>query len=503
MRKRGDIVISQSVETQNAILRLNRARRVLAGVDDEGNETHPHQFSDEVISFADGEGMRRPFPEVLVSGVQALLETQITSLEKYFFLTRFQEFDQKIKEMFVSEGISEEIASNICISTGTSHLFNAFFSSLKLKGDIILTAPGYYHSLANWCYLNNGILDIVNTKEENKYKICENDLNNWMKINGKPPKVLVIFNPTYTGAFYTKDELNGIANFVEKYNVRVVEDSLFLYTKYDDSLPIYHLAQYSNIKENVITIHGASKSYGLANLRIGWACGGTEIINKMNFYVGATQVDAPHVSKVMALKALEGPVSYLDTNKKELLDRVKLITAHIEDINNFLAVTYNCNNDVVKIPYMPESGHSLLISLDSLIGLETEYGFKLNDSIDITKYFLLKAKVALSPGYSMGYTDGTMRISFGCIGLKSSYESSVELEKFLILKESLKMNNLLNEFTELDDYIERNERELLIGYHNKQENAFIEGRTIIIEGMGKLKHAISQLLKFNCQSVQV
>ncbi|MEA3318429.1 MAG: aminotransferase class I/II-fold pyridoxal phosphate-dependent enzyme [Bacillota bacterium] len=491
-------------KSQKAILRLNSARKVLAGLDDDGNATHPHQFSDDVISFADGEGMRRPFPEVLVSGVQALLETQITSLEKYFFLTRFKEFDQKIKQMFLEEGISEDIASNICISTGTSHLFNAFFNSLEMDNEVILTAPGYYHSLANWCHLNSGVLEIVQTKVENKYKICEEDLYNWVRSHGRIPKALVIFNPTYTGAIYTQEELEGIANFVKEFNVQVVEDSLFMYTKFDDSKHIYHLASHSSIKDNVINIHGASKTYGLANLRIGWACGGEEIINKMNFYVGATQVDAPHVSKVMALKALDGPISYLDANRKELFARSNLISNLIDNINSFVQTTHNRYNDgIIKISYMPEAGHSLLISFDNLLGLKTEYGFKLNNSIDITRYFLLKAKVALSPGYSMGFNDGTMRISFGCIGLKNSYDSSVEVEKFLILKEALQMNNLLSDLAEVSSYIETHEKDLLIGYRNKQEIAFSEGRKTIIIGMEKIKDAISYLLEYNHQEVKV
>lgn len=496
--------VQEQVQSQQAIQRLNRARKVLSGLDDEGRLNHPHQFNNNVISFADGEGMRRPYPHVVASGVNALLETEVTSLEKYFFLTRFKELDEKIKNMFIKEGISDEIASNICISTGTSHLFNAFFNSLNLEKNIILTAPGYYHSLANWSELNNGVLETVQTLQTNKYKLTKEELYNWVQENKKTPTVLVLFNPTYTGVFYNEEELKGIADFVHEFDLKVIEDSLFMYTKFDDETEIHHLASCQNIKNNVITVHGGSKTYGLANMRIGWACGGSELIDKMNFYVGATQVDAPHVSKVMALKALDGPDSYINANKKELKKRVDLIENLIEDINTTLKLEFKefLPSKLLEIPCIPEAGHSILISFNNLLGLRTEFGFTLTDSIDITKYFLLKSNVALSPGLSMGFDDGTMRISYGCVGLKHSYESSSEMENLLILKEAFKKNKLAQEFPYILNEINKKEDTLLKDYTKKQEEAFELGRRIIKEGISqRLKPAIVDLVKNNYHSL--
>jgi aspartate aminotransferase len=485
---------------QLAISNLNRARKVLAGIDEKGEISHPDQFSEQVISFADGEGMRRPYPEVVVSGMEALLETDITSLEKYFFLDRYNPLDEKISSMFVKEGIQLDMSKNICISTGTSHLFNAFFNSLKLNRNIVLTAPGFYHSLANWCELNNGILEVVQTERFNQYKITKKDLLNWVKENNTVPTALVIFNPTYTGAIYTKEELAGIAEFVNKFNVSVVEDSLFMYTKYMKEEEIYHLASNLGVKTNLVTIHGASKSYGLANLRIGWACGTSEIINKMNFYVGATQVDAPHVAKVMALRALDAPTWYLEANNNELLGRVELIKRLINETNEAIKGVSPEDigfNPILELIYQPAAGHSLLISFNNLMGLKTEYGTVLKDSIDITKYFLQKGNVALSPGLSMGFTDATMRISFGCVGLEQSYASSRDIEKVLFLKEALYKNGLSSEFKNLLDIINKEEDYLFIDYNNHQENAFLKGREIIIEGFGRIKEALLSLIEFN------
>lgn len=180
------------------------------------------------------------------------------------------------------------------------------------------------------------------------------------------------------------------------------------------------------MKDLAVTIHGVSKTYGLANLRIGWACGAKHFIDKMNFYVSATQVDVAHVIKVMALKALDSPVDYLNQNSAELRERVILIDKLVRRINE----KYNHTPFKLEIVYQPESGHSILLDFKSLIGLDCEFDFQIKNSIDITNYFLRNAKVALSPGLSMGFDEpGIMRISFGCIGLSNMYESSLKAEK--------------------------------------------------------------------------
>lgn len=496
----------KDIEPQTAIKNLQRARNALAGVDIEGNEVHPHQFSEGVISFADGEGMRRPHPSTLVAGLHALLETEITSLEKYFFLDRFKPLDKKIEEMFIREGINKDTARNICISTGTSHLFNAFFHSLSLDKDIVLTAPGYYHSLANWCNLNNGILDIVKTSPQNNYKIKKSDLLNWVINNNKKPKALVLFNPTYTGALYSEEELEEISEFVEQYDLQVIEDSLFMYTKYDNNNNIHHLGNLDNVKENVVTIQGASKAYSLANMRIGWACGSTEIIQKMNFYVGATQVDAPHIAKCMALQSLEAPKLYLQENVDELKLRANLIVSLIDEINIEVDREFGdlIKGNILDIVYNPEAGHSILISFNKLRGLETEFGYTIKDSIDITRYFLTKCKVALSPGLSMGFDDCTMRISFGCVGLSHTYESSTEIEKALILREALKINKINKEDFKSLETLEIQEEQLLSDYSEKQIKSFEKGREFIEEGIStRLKLAIMSLILFNFHTLAV
>lgn len=482
---------------------LNRARKVLAGLDEAGNPSHPHQFGEGVISFADGEGIRRPHPSVVGAGVTALLETKITSLEKYFFLKRFEELDNKIAEMFIEEGIDEERARNICISTGTSHIFNAFFYSVAKPGDIFLTAPGYYHSLASWCYINNVALQCVQTQRSNDYKLTPADLDSWyseQRGRAKKPKGIILFNPTYTGAVYTKEELSRIAEYVAENDLVVIEDSLFMYTMFNENDKIHHLASFEEVKDRVVTVHGGSKAYGLANMRIGWACGAKVIIERMNFYISATQVDAPHVSKVMALAALQAPNEYLLSNRRELQKRAQLVMDLVEQANKLIMEYLDLPtfSPILEVLHRPKAGHSILLSLNQIKGMKTNEGYTITDSIDVSRYFLSEAKVCLSPGLSMGFSDCTVRISYGCVGLEHTYEYSKTIELVSILKEVMGRLDTNVTFEQLTTMMGISESKLENMYVNSHKYGFEKGRELIKEGIiDRMVPAIIKLVSNN------
>lgn len=494
-------------QTPEFMVRLDRTRKVLAGLDEAGNLSHPHQFAEGVISFADGEGIRRPHQSVVAAGVVALLETKITSLEKYFFLRRFKELDDKIAEMFIEEGIDEKIARNICISTGTSHLFNAYFYSVANPGDIFLTGPGYYHSLASWCYINKVNLAYVQTHRSNDYKLTPEDLDAWSgQGNGTNarPKGIILFNPTYTGAVYTEEELSKIADFVAEHDLLVMEDAIFMYTLFDENEKIHHLGSFEHVRDRAVTVHGGSKAYGLANIRIGWACGPKEIIDKMNFYIGATQVDAPHVSKVMALAALQAPEDYLLANRRELQKRAQMVIDLVEEANKRIeeSLGFAPPSPILEVSQIPQAGHSILLSLNAIKGMITNEGDSINDSIDVSRYFLSKAKVCLSPGWSMGFTDCTVRISYGCIGLDNTYESSKTIELVLILKEIMERLGTNVLFEQLMEMMGLSEYELTNTFKYSHEFGFEKGRELIREGiLNRMVPAIVELVSKNYVSL--
>ncbi len=94
------------------------------------------------------------------------------------------------------------------------------------------------------------------------------DLN--AAVNNKT-KVLYICNPhNPIGKVFSKEELLQFSYFAEKHGLKIISDEIWseiVYKPYEH-IPIASVSEYA--AKNTYTIHGLSKSFGLAGLRIGY-----------------------------------------------------------------------------------------------------------------------------------------------------------------------------------------------------------------------------------------
>ena len=86
---------------------LTRARRALAGQDSRGRRVAPSMFDADVVSFAHGEGIRRPFPGAIAAAAAALSDAHRAPIENYMFLRRSDELEAQISREFQSLGVPD------------------------------------------------------------------------------------------------------------------------------------------------------------------------------------------------------------------------------------------------------------------------------------------------------------------------------------------------------------------------------------------------------------
>lgn len=401
--------------------RLRGARQVLAGVDATGKRVHPGMFDADVISLAHGDGVRRPHPVAVAAGVSALLETERASLDDYLFLQRHDEFEAAITADFQRGGIPAGIAANVCVDSGTTRLFAGFLHALTQPGDVIGVSRSYYHPLPSWCELFRVNLELVRTGPATDFKLTAAALDDWCRQHGStPPRALFLFNPTQTGALYREDELVEIAEVVRRTGLAVLEDSVFAGTEFPGQPRVRHLAAVApEIADRVVTLKGASKAHNLANIRIGWGCGPADLIKTMNDYTVTTSVTVPFLAKAMGLAALRTPAEYLADNARECCERASLITALVDETND--VVGRPADQPLLTVAHQPQAGHAILLAAPGLVGCRLPDGSTLRYSIDVTRFLLAEANVAVSPGYSLGFDNTEVRAVFSSVGLKHTY----------------------------------------------------------------------------------
>lgn len=413
--------------------RLRSARLAMGGLDANGRRVHPSMFDRDVISLAHGDGVRRPHAATIAGGVAALLETETASLDDYLFLQRHEEFDAAITDDFITHGVPPEIAANVCVDSGTTRLFAGFLHTVSQPGDIIGVPRSYYHPVPSWCDLARVNLKLIRTGPQSDYKLTAQTLSDWYgQHRDRRPRAVMLFNPTQTGALYTPEEMAAIAAVIKPTGMTVLEDCVFAGTEFPGQRPVCHLVAVApELADQVVTLKGGSKAYNLANIRIGWGCGPARLIRAMNDYMVVTTVTVPFLAKAMALAALRAPAKYLADNARECSERAALVTALVHECNE--AVGHSGERPMLAVSHQPQAGHGILVAAPGLAGRRLPDGSAVRHSIDLTRFLLSAANVAVSPGYSLGFDGTEMRLVFGSVGLKSTYPPTMASEIGFVL----------------------------------------------------------------------
>lgn len=417
--------IEQTAESWTART-LARARAALAGRDDAGRQVAPSMFDPGVISFAHGEGLRRPPAAAIEAGRKALVDTGDLRIENYHFMERHVELERLIKADFERLGVPPDIANNVVLDAGTTRLIIAALRLVTRQSDMVVAAPGFYHPVAGWCGQVGrtfGVLPIVNA-ESGEWRA--EDLGRWLCANSWAHGrfVFLLFNPTMTGQVATADELDVLARLLRRFEGIAIEDAIFADLEFHGVDAGERLA--SRAPERVLTCCGASKRLGLANMRLGWACGPEDVIERLRSEIVAGAATIPWLAKTMVAAALAAPAEYFETNRRECHRRACLVEQLVAEIN--VRIGWKGRGRApISICHAVGAGHSILLDFG---GCEERRLLPdwVHDSVTLTLHLLSSAHIAFSPGASMGFDGLRLRCNFASVGTERTYAASARAE---------------------------------------------------------------------------
>lgn len=404
--------------------KLQRARQALMGVDEAGFPCSPGMFDAGVVSFAHGEGVRRPWHGAVRAALGAIADAHGSPIENYMFLRSFPDLETAIRDEFVRNGVPESFAGEVVLDAGSTRLIVAALALATREGAEVVTAPGFYHPLAGWCAYLRRTLHVVPGERSRDYKLSAEALARFLAGHrAELPPVLLLFNPTMTGAVYSRPELEAIADVLLTHGMIAVEDALFAGSEHD---PAAHRARLAATRagSRCLTVAGASKLHCLANLRIGWGCGPAWMIAALKDFITSSSASLPHVGKAAALGALQAPARFIHRNVAECRDRIALVEELVGSLDARLRRATGSTAPVVEIGHPVTAGHSLLIEFPGLEGHAGPDGAELVDGADLTSFFLREAGVAFAPALSHGFDGLKLRANVASLGTRHTYAAS-------------------------------------------------------------------------------
>jgi aspartate aminotransferase len=228
---------------------------------------------------------------------------------------------------FISEKLKYENDLNyspeeIAVSTGAKQsVYNAIMATVNAGDEVIIPAP-YYVSYPEIVKLAGGIPVFVKGNKNNNLKPDIKDLYNAVT---KKTKLLVLCNPNNpTGAVFTRNELEEIAELVLSKKIYILVDEIYEKLVYDDK-PFCSFASINpDLKNFAITVNGVSKSFCMTGWRLGFAASNKEIINAIALLQSHQTGNTSSITQYAALKAYEQPSNFTAYLTNEFEERRNL-----------------------------------------------------------------------------------------------------------------------------------------------------------------------------------
>ncbi len=167
-------------------------------------------------------------------------------------------------------------SSNVLVTVGAIEAnYNSIHTLLQPGDEIAIMLPNY---MQIWGIAKNHGLKM------NIFHLCEDkgwqvNLDELMQAVTPKTKLIAVCNPNNpTGYILTHEEMNAIINAAEGVGAWILADEVYIGAERikDEESPSFY-SRY----DKVIAVGSMSKAYGLPGLRVGWAVGPTDTIEKI------------------------------------------------------------------------------------------------------------------------------------------------------------------------------------------------------------------------------
>jgi len=346
-----------------------------------------------VISLSVGEPDWDTFPAIKEAGIKAIQAGQT----KYAPANGTPQLRAAIAHK-TSELLGIEYKpTEVTVSAGAKFIVFAALQMLCDPGDEVLIPAPYWVSYPTMAELVDGVPVIVHSDELTGFKVHARQIES--RITAKS-KVLLLNSPSNpTGQVYSRAELEDIVGLLRRHpRLVVVSDDIYNQLIFTGEKVAPHILHVSpELKDRVVVINGASKTFSMTGWRIGWALGNEALIKAMSNYQSQTVSCASPFTQTATLAALQAGDQEVHDHVKQLIHRRDLFVEGLNHIPGWRAGT-------------PEGAFYVWADIRALLGRKW-HGKALRTSSDVAEALLEGQKVAVVPGGESGL-EGYLRLSF-------------------------------------------------------------------------------------------
>jgi len=283
---------------------------------------------------------------------------------------------------------------NIITSTGAKQSLANAILALVDEGDEVIIPTPYWVTYSELVKIARGKVVEIRTSVENNFKVSPAEVE--AVITAKT-KVFMFSSPCNpSGAVYSKSELAALANLFKKYpDIIILSDEIYEYINFIGKHE--SIAQFNEIKDQIVVINGLSKGFAMTGWRLGYTASSVEIAKAMEKIQGQFTSGTSSITQKAAVTALVGDLKPSIEMTKEFTRRREKTLALVNEIPGF-----KC--------FAPEGAFYVFPDVSAYYG-KSNGSITIHNAPDLSMYLLNEANVSSVMGDAFGEPN-CVRFSF-------------------------------------------------------------------------------------------
>lgn len=346
----------------------------------------------KVIALSVGEPDWDSFEVAKKAGIEAIQN----GFSKYVPSNGIPELRKAIAIQTKKETGVEYSPDDVTVSTGGKFVIFSALQSLLNKGDEVIIPAPYWVSYPTMVELAEGTPVIVSCPAKCNFKLTRELL---AKAITPKTRLLILNSPSNpTGVSYTKAELKELADVLRDHpQVLVMSDDIYNRLVFEGGVAPHLLHVAPELKDRILIVNGAAKTFSMTGWRVGWALGPQAWIKAMTNYQSQSVSCAASMAQKATLAAIEQGEPELQKAIKQLKIRRDFVCGLLDKVPG---VKNGC----------PDGAFYVWPDISSFFG-KSYNGKKITGSGEFAQALLEDQKVVCVPGNEFGL-DGYLRISY-------------------------------------------------------------------------------------------
>jgi aspartate aminotransferase len=274
---------------------------------------------------------------------------------------------------------------NIVVSTGAKQSLANAILALVDDGDEVLIPTPFWVTYSELVKIARGKVVEIKTTAAQGFKISPEQLESAITPRSKVFLFSSPCNPS--GAVYSREEMAGLADVFKKHpGIAILADEIYEYINFVGEHQ--SLAQFDELKDQVIVVNGLSKGFAMTGWRLGYIAAHTDIAKACEKVQGQFTSGANSITQKAAVVALTSDLRPTMEMVKEFGNRRARVLELVKDIPGIICP-------------VPEGAFYVFPDVSFFYG-KSDGETVVNNAGDLSMYLLNKAHVTSVMGDAFG-----------------------------------------------------------------------------------------------------